>query len=90
MVSYLTRLNYDYKNKYYLGGSFRTDGSSRFQRDNRWGSFWSISGAWRIIEEEFMSPTKDWLTDLKIRASYGVNGYPSFRLLRIYGIEQSD
>ena len=65
---------YDYKNKYYLGGSFRTDGSSRFQRDNRWGSFWSISGAWRIIEEEFMSPTKDWLTDLKIRASYGVNG----------------
>lgn len=74
MVSYLTRLNYDYKNKYYLGGSFRTDGSSRFQRDNRWGSFWSISGAWRIIEEEFMSPTKDWLTDLKIRASYGVNG----------------
>lgn len=74
MVSYLTRLNYDYKNKYYLGGSFRTDGSSRFQRDNRWGSFWSISGAWRIIEEKFMSPTKDWLTDLKIRASYGVNG----------------
>lgn len=74
MVSYLTRLNYDYKNKYYLGGSFRTDGSSRFQRDNRWGSFWSISGAWRIIEEEFMSPIKDWLTDLKIRASYGVNG----------------
>ena len=74
MVSYLTRLNYDYKNKYYLGGSFRTDGSSLFQRDNRWGSFWSISGAWRIIEEEFMSPTKDWLTDLKIRASYGVNG----------------
>ena len=74
MVSYLTRLNYDYKNKYYLGGNFRTDGSSRFQRDNRWGSFWSISGAWRIIEEEFMSPTKDWLTDLKIRASYGVNG----------------
>ena len=65
---------YDYKNKYYLGGSFRTDGSSRFQRDNRWGSFWSISGAWRIIEEEFMSPTKNWLTDLKIRASYGVNG----------------
>lgn len=74
MVSYLTRLNYDYKNKYYLGGSFRTDGSSRFQRDNRWGSFWSISGAWRIIEEKFMSPTKDWLTDLKICASYGVNG----------------
>lgn len=74
MVSYLFRLNYDYKNKYYLGGSFRTDGSSRFYRDNRWGNFWSVSAAWRIIEEGFMSPTKDWLTDLKIRASYGVNG----------------
>lgn len=74
MVSYLARLNYDYKNKYYLGGSFRTDGSSRLHRDNRWGNFWSVSGSWRIIEEAFMEDTKDWLTDLKIRASYGVNG----------------
>ena len=49
MVSYITRLNYDYKNKYYLGGSYRMDGSSRLHRDNRWGSFWSVSGAWRII-----------------------------------------
>lgn len=74
MVSYLFRLNYDYQNKYYLGGSFRTDGSSRLQRDNRWGNFWSVSAAWRIIEESFMEPVKNWLTDLKIRASYGVNG----------------
>ncbi len=43
MVSYLTRVNYDYKNKYYLGGSFRTDGSSRLHKDSRWGSFWSVS-----------------------------------------------
>lgn len=74
MVSYLTRLNYDYKNKYYLGASYRMDGSSRLHRDNRWGSFWSVSGAWRIIEEQFMESYKNWLTDLKIRASYGVNG----------------
>ena len=74
MVSYLTRVNYDYKNKYYLGGSFRTDGSSRLHKDSRWGSFWSVSAAWRMIEEEFMNPAKGWLTDLKIRASYGVNG----------------
>ncbi|RGN35807.1 TonB-dependent receptor [Bacteroides oleiciplenus] len=74
MVSYLFRVNYDYKNKYYLGGSFRTDGSSRFHRDNRWGNFWSVSGSWRMIEEGFMDPVKDWLTDFKIRASYGVNG----------------
>ena len=50
------------------------DGSSRLHRDNRWGSFWSVSGAWRIIEEDFMKPTSKWLTDLKLRASYGVNG----------------
>lgn len=43
-------------------------------RNNRWGTFWSVSGAWRTIEEEFMQPVKDWLTDLRIRASYGVNG----------------
>ena len=74
MVSYISRLNYDYRNKYYLGGSFRTDGSSRFHRSNRWGSFWSVSAAWRAIEEDFMSPATNWLTDLKVRASYGVNG----------------
>lgn len=74
MISYLTRLNYDYKNKYYFGASFRTDGSSRFSPDKRWGKFWSVSGAWRIVDEAFMESTKDWLTDLKLRASYGVNG----------------
>lgn len=74
MVSYISRLNYDYKNKYYLGASYRMDGSSRLHRDNRWGSFWSVSAAWRLIEEDFMKPASDWLTDLKLRASYGVNG----------------
>lgn len=74
MVSYVSRLNYDYKNKYYIGGSYRMDGSSRLHRDNRWGSFWSVSGAWRMMEEEFMKPANDWLTDLKLRVSYGVNG----------------
>ncbi|MEG1333317.1 MAG: TonB-dependent receptor [Bacteroides sp.] len=74
MVSYLSRLNYDYKNKYYAGASYRIDGSSRLASDHRWGSFWSVSGAWRTIEEGFMEGTKDWLSDLKIRASYGVNG----------------
>ena len=74
MISYLWRVNYDYKNKYYLGASFRTDGSSRLASDNRWGSFWSVSGAWRIIEESFMHDLSSWLSDLKLRASYGVNG----------------
>lgn len=74
LVSYISRLNYNYDNKYYFGASYRMDGSSRMQRDNRWGSFWSLSGAWKINAEEFMKPTQDWLTDLKLRASYGVNG----------------
>ena len=74
LVSYLTRVNYDYKNKYYLGGSYRVDGSSRLESDSRWGSFWSVSAAWRMIEEKFMDPVRDILTDLKLRASYGVNG----------------
>ncbi len=74
MISYLSRLNYDYKKKYYFGGSFRTDGSSRLHKNSRWGSFWSLSAAWRTIEEEFMNPVKGWMTDLKFRTSYGVNG----------------
>lgn len=74
MVSYLARLNYDYKNRYYFGASFRTDGSSRLHEDNRWGNFWSVSAAWRINEEAFMDSADHWLTDLKLRASYGVNG----------------
>lgn len=74
LVSYIGRVNYDYMNKYFLGASYRVDGSSRLHRDNRWGNFWSVSAAWRIIEENFMKPTSNWLTDLKLRASYGVNG----------------
>lgn len=74
MVSYLSRINYDYMNRYYLGASFRMDGSSRLHEDSRWGSFWSVSGAWRISEESFMEPVKGWLNDLKLRLSYGVNG----------------
>lgn len=74
MVSYVSRLNYDYKNKYYLGASFRADASSRLHRDNRWGNFWSVSGAWKISEEGFMANAKHWLSDLKLRMSYGVNG----------------
>lgn len=74
MVSYVTRLNYDYQSKYYLGGSWRTDGSSRLYKNNRWGHFWSLSSAWRISAEKFMEPTSDWLSDLKLRLSYGVNG----------------
>lgn len=74
LVSYISRLNYNYDNRYYLGASYRMDGSSRLHRDNRWGSFWSVSGAWKIASESFMEPLSGWWNDLKLRVSYGVNG----------------
>lgn len=74
MISYLSRLNYDYDDRYYIAGSFRRDGSSRLSPENRWGNFWSVSGMWHISNEKFMQPVKKVLNDLKIRASYGVNG----------------
>lgn len=74
MVSVLGRLNYNYNNRYYFGASIRTDGSSRLSRQNRWGTFWSLSGAWRFGEEKFFEPLKSVVTDGKLRVSYGVNG----------------
>ena len=73
LLSYLTRLNYSYKNKYIVTGSFRADGSSRFGNDNRWGSFPSVAVGWRVSEENFLAD-KDWLDELKLRASYGRSG----------------
>ncbi len=71
--SYLSRLNYDYADKYYFSASFRTDGSSRFNRDYRWGQFWSVGGNWRISQEGFMSGL-NWVDNLSLKASFGVQG----------------
>ncbi len=71
--SYLGRLNYDYADKYYISASIRRDGSSRFSKDNRWGTFWSVGGSWRISEEKFMEDV-DWVKNLSLRASYGSVG----------------
>jgi len=71
---YLSRANYNYDNRYYISGSYRRDGSSRFKKENRWGNFWSASASWRISQETFMQPTKDWLDDLKLKISYGTQG----------------
>jgi TonB-linked SusC/RagA family outer membrane protein len=71
--SYLSRINYNYADKYYLSASFRTDGSSRFFKDSRWGSFWSGGASWRVSEEGFMAPV-DWLNNLTLKASYGEQG----------------
>lgn len=73
MISYFSRLQYNFNEKYLLSLSLRTDGSSKFGPENRWGLFPAISAGWRISEEDFLSNT-DWLSELKLRASYGVNG----------------
>ena len=71
---WLFRGNYSYDDKYYISGSYRRDGSSKFSKDTRWGNFWSVGASWRIDQEKFMESTKDWLTSLRIRASHGETG----------------
>lgn len=70
---FFTRINYDYDNKYYINGSFRRDASSVFHPDNRWGNFFGVGGAWRISQEDFLD-NATWLTELKLKASYGEQG----------------
>ena len=68
------RVQYNYDEKYFASVSYRRDGSSRFAKDSRWGDFGSVGAAWVISKEAFMQPTKDWLTFLKYKISYGVQG----------------
>ena len=72
MISYLGRVNYIFGEKYYLTGTIRRDGTSRLSKDNRWGNFPSISGAWRISKENFFNVP--WIDDLKIRGNWGKLG----------------
>lgn len=72
--SFFSNVQYDYDNKYYLSASWRTDGSSRFGKNNRWASFWSVGGKYRLSSEKFMEPVRPWLNDLTFRASYGTTG----------------
>ncbi len=73
LMSGIVRLNYDYKKRYFVTAAFRADGSSKFQKGNRWGFFPSAAVAWDIAKENFMKDQKV-VEHLKIRASYGVTG----------------
>lgn len=73
MVSYIGRVVYTLKDKYIFTGNIRIDGSSRFGENNKYGVFPSGAVAWKISEEKFMQGL-DWLSDLKLRASYGLSG----------------
>lgn len=73
LLSFMSRVTYGYDNRYLFTATFRADGSSRFAKKNRWGFFPSIGAAWRISEEHWFNKTF-WLTDLKLRAGYGLTG----------------
>lgn len=73
LASFLGRVNYAYADRYFLTATVRADGSSRFGNDVKWGTFPSVSGAWRISEEAFLK-NNNVLSDLKLRASYGITG----------------
>ena len=73
-LSWIGRFNYTFDQKYIAEFSFRYDGNTLFPEGKRWGFFPSVSAAWRISQESFMESTSDWLSNLKIRASYGTTG----------------
>lgn len=73
MLSYLARINYNYKSKYYATASYRTDGSSRFGSLKKWGVFPSFALSWRVSQENFLKNVS-FLNELKLRASYGRTG----------------
>jgi iron complex outermembrane receptor protein len=77
LIGFFGRLAYNYQNKYYLGGSIRTDGSSKFGENNKWGIFPTASIGWNMQNESFLGDAA-WLDQLKLRASYGVSGNQSF------------
>ena len=73
LLSALSRLQYDFKGKYLFSAAIRADGSSRFGKNNKWGYFPSVSAGWRLSSEEFMNNITA-ISNLKIRASYGITG----------------
>lgn len=86
MASFFGVAEYNYKGRYYVKGSIRTDGSSKFGPDRRWGTFWSASASWNMHNESFMQDIKDVLNVLKLRYSYGVNGNDNISDYAHYGL----
>jgi TonB-linked SusC/RagA family outer membrane protein len=73
MMSVLSKVDYNYQEKYFASASFRRDGSSRLSDDTRWGNFWSVAGAWRLSQEDFLKDNPV-ISNLRLRTSFGVNG----------------
>ncbi len=86
MVSFFGVAEYNYNARYYVKGSLRADGSSKFGPDRRWGLFWAASASWNMHNEAFFEDVKDVLNVMKFRYSYGVNGNDNIGLYAHYGL----
>jgi TonB-linked SusC/RagA family outer membrane protein len=85
ILSFISQANYSYLNKYFLTASYRLDGSTAFPKSNRWGSFPAISAAWLASNEDFLKGNQT-ITNLKLRASYGVTGTEDIGASRYLGL----
>jgi TonB-dependent starch-binding outer membrane protein SusC len=93
LISVYSRLNYTFKNKYVLTATIRRDGSSRFAKDNRWGTFPSGAFAWKVSDEEFLKGSR-MINNLKLRVGYGVTGQQNlnddfYSYLPVYGLSEN-
>lgn len=91
---YFARARYNYDEKYFLDGSFRRDGSSKFYKDNRWGNFWSLGGSWLLSKEKFFTGLSRYADYAKLRASYGQVGNDvsaaTYAYMALYTIDQNN
>lgn len=89
LISFFGRANYSYADRYILSATVRRDGSSKFGAENKWGTFPSVSAAWRLIDEPFMESIKGVVDELKLRVGYGSSGNQSgldpYQSLSLYG-----
>jgi TonB-linked SusC/RagA family outer membrane protein len=90
LLSYFGKINYVYDNRYLVSGTVRYDGSSRFGKNNRFGTFPAFSAGWRISQESFMENTKDYISDLKLRVGWGQTGNQEIGNYAIYTIYVPD
>lgn len=91
LLSFYSRINYDYKKKYLLTFNLRADASPKFSKKNRWGIFPSISGGWRVSDENFFKPLESVVSNFKIRAGYGTTGNASIGIMamEVYNIRSA-
>jgi len=86
LLSFFGNVDYNYDQRYFAQASIRGDGSSLFGASNKWGLFWSASGSWNLTNEKWLKSSSQWLSLLKLRLSYGVNGNNNIAPYKSYGV----